>query len=65
MSGVRKILRKLRRRNLILILERSVLSLVLPGSVSDGRNVTVSGDFLAKLEDGHADGHDEAEERKL
>lgn len=58
-------MRKLRQRDLILILERSVLSLILPRSVSDGRRMGVSGDLFAELENGHTDGYDKAEERKL
>lgn len=63
MSGVCKILRIL--RGLILILERSVLSLILPRSVSDGRSMGIGGNLLAELENGHTDGHDKAEEREL
>lgn len=65
MSGVREIVREQRRRQLILILERPVLSLIFPRPVGDGRSVTVGGDLLAQLENRHTDGHDEAEEREL
>lgn len=64
-SGVREIVSELWRRQLILVLERPVLSLIFPRSVGDGRSVTVSGDFLAELENGHTNGHNKAEEREL
>lgn len=66
MSGICEVVGQLRSGSkLILILERSVLRLVLPRTMSDRRNVAISGDLLAQLEDGHADRHDEAEERQL
>lgn len=64
MSGVCEIVRKLRCRELILILERSVLSLIFP-SVSNRCSVSIGGNFFAELKDGHANGHNEAEEREL
>jgi len=50
---------------LILILEGSVLCLILPWTMGDGGDMAIGGDLLAQLEDGHADRHDEAEEREL
>jgi len=50
---------------LILILEGPVLRLIFPWTVGDGGDVAIGSDLLAQLEDGHADRHDEAEEREL
>lgn len=33
--------------------------------MSDGRRMWISGDLFAELENGHTDGHDEAEESEL
>lgn len=57
---------KLRGSVLFLILERSVLRLIFPRTVRGERScVTFCCDLFAELEDRHADGDDEAEEREL